>query len=307
MKSVSQQTRRRPPLGGGLRSSWVWLVFALPAVFLSAFLLLYPFLDSARISLLDWTGAGQGTFIGLENYYDLVRDPIARLALRNTIVYSIGMTMGTVGIGGAIALAIDRRIPGASTFKFLIFLPVLLPIVFTSLMWAFFLDGNFGGINTVLGWIHPSLSRPWLGDPATVNVVIIFVSVLQFAGFPMVILVAALRDIPSDIHEAATIDGVTPLQRVRHISVPSIREVIATITLIQFMFGFRVFDQVFVMTRGGPGRFSEVAATFVWREAFVNRRFGYATAQAIVTSLVIAVISMAYLTIIRPRRLERSG
>ena len=285
----------------------MWLVFALPAVSLSAFLLLYPFLDSARISLLDWTGAGQGTFVGLDNYSDLARDPIARLAIRNTLVYSIGMTIGTVGIGGAIALAIDRRIPGASAFKFLIFLPVLLPIVFTSLVWAFFLDGNFGGINDILGWIHPSLPRPWLGDPATVNIMIILVSVLQFTGFPMVILIAALRDIPRDIHEAATIDGVSALQRVRHISIPSIRDVIATITLIQFMFGFRVFDQVFVMTRGGPGRLSEVAATFVWREAFVNRRFGYATAQAIVTSLVIAIISMVYLTILRPRRLEQAG
>ena len=282
-------------------------MFSLPAVSLSAFLLLYPFLDSARISLLEWTGAGQGTFVGFDNYSDLARDAVARLAIRNTVLYSIGMTIGTVGIGGAFALAIDRRIPGSSIFKFLIFLPVLLPIVFTSLVWAFFLDGNFGGINDILGWIHPSLPRPWLGDPSTVNFMIILVSVLQFAGFPMVILIAALRDIPRDIHEAATIDGVSALQRVRHISIPSIRDVIATITLIQFMFGFRVFDQVFVMTRGGPGRLSEVAATFVWREAFVNRRFGYATAQAIVTSLVIAIISMVYLTILRPRRLERAG
>jgi len=285
----------------------VWALFALPAVALSAALLLYPFLDSARISLLEWTGAGPGVFVGLDNYSDLVRDPVARLAIRNTVVYSIGMTIGTVGVGGAIALAIDRRILGSSVFKFLIFLPVLLPIVFTSLVWAFFLDGNFGGINDLLAWIHPSLSRPWLGDPATVNITIILVSVLQFAGFPMVILIAALRDIPRYIHEAATIDGVSALQRVRHISIPYVRDVIATITLIQFMFGFRVFDQVFVMTRGGPGRLSEVAATFVWREAFVNRRFGYATAQAIVTSLVIAVLSMVYLTIIRTKRLERAG
>ncbi|MDE0171332.1 MAG: sugar ABC transporter permease [bacterium] len=285
----------------------MWALFALPAVALSAALLLYPFLDSARISLLEWTGAGPGVFVGLDNYSDLVRDPVARLAIRNTVVYSIGMTIGTVGVGGAIALAIDRRILGSSVFKFLIFLPVLLPIVFTSLVWAFFLDGNFGGINDLLAWIHPSLSRPWLGDPATVNITIILVSVLQFAGFPMVILIAALRDIPRYIHEAATIDGVSALQRVRHISIPYVRDVIATITLIQFMFGFRVFDQVFVMTRGGPGRLSEVAATFVWREAFVNRRFGYATAQAIVTSLVIAVLSMVYLTIIRTKRLERAG
>jgi ABC-type sugar transport system permease subunit len=120
-------------------------------------------------------------------------------------------------------------------------------------------------------------------------------------------MLAALEDIPQDIHEAATLDGVTELQRARFVSIPSIRDVIATVFLLQLMFGFRVFDQVFVMSRGGPGRVSEVAATFVYREAFLNKRFGYATAEAIVIAIVIAIISMIYVTIIRPRRAERTG
>ena len=285
----------------------MWVAFALPAVALSAFLLLYPFLDSLRLSLLDWTGVGEGTYIGFDNYSELAGDPNAKLAIRNTLVFAIANAILSVGIGGAIALAIDRRIPGAKAFKFLIFLPVLLPAVFISLVWSVALDGNFGWFNDILGWIHPSLSRGWLGDPTWVLPTITLVSVLQYVGFPMVILLAALEDVPTYIHEAATIDGVTGLQRVRYISIPSIRDVIATIFLVQLMFGFRVFDQVFVMTRGGPGRVSEVAATFVYREGFLNRRFGYATAEAMVTAIVIAVCSMVYVTIIRPRRLEKAG
>lgn len=289
------------------RRSLVWLAFLLPGVGLSAFLLLYPFLDSLRISLVEWTGAGEQTFVGFDNYADVARDPIARLAIRNTVVYAFATALGTVAIGGAVALAIDRKIPGGSLFKFLIFLPVVLPAVFTSLVWALALDGNFGAINDIVGWIHPSLRRSWLGDPATVNLMIILVTVLQYAGFPMVIILAALKDIPLDIHEAATLDGVSGLQRVRYVSLPSIRDVIVTIFLIQLMFGFRVFDQVFVMTKGGPGRLSEVAATFVYREAFVNRRFGFATSHAVVTAVVIAIISMVYVTVISPKRIERAG
>jgi ABC-type sugar transport system permease subunit len=279
----------------------------LPAVALSAFLLLYPFLDSARVSLLEWTGIGEGTYVGFDNYAELLGDPNAGLALRNTIVFAFANAILSVGIGLAFALAINRRMPGAESFKFLLFVPILLPTVFFSLVWAYALDGNFGWFNDILGWIHPSLPRGWVGDPSWVLPTITLISVLQFTGFPMIILLAALEDVPRDVHEAATLDGVTELQRVRYISIPSIRDVIATIFLLQLMFGFRVFDQVFVMSRGGPGRVSEVAATFVYREAFLNRRFGYATAEAIVIAIVIAVISMIYVTIIRPRRAERAG
>lgn len=286
---------------------WVWVAFALPAILLATFLLFYPFLDSLRVSLLEWTGVGEGTYIGLDNYAELAGDDNAVRAIRNTVVFAFANAFLSVGIGALIAVAISRRIKGAKTFRFLIFLPVLLPAVFFSLVWAVALDGNFGWWNDILGAIHPSLSRGWLGDPNWVLFAITMVSVLQFVGFPMIIILAALEDVPQEIHEAATIDGVSEVQRARFISLPAIKDVLATIFLLQLMFGFRVFDQVFVMTKGGPGRISEVAATFVYREGFLNRRFGYATAEAIVATIVVAVISMLYVTFIRPRNIEKSG
>lgn len=285
----------------------MWVAFALPAILLATFLLFYPFLDSLRVSLLEWTGVGEGTYIGLDNYAELAGDDNAVRAIRNTVVFAFANAFLSVGIGALIAVAISRRIKGAKTFRFLIFLPVLLPAVFFSLVWAVALDGNFGWWNDILGAIHPSLSRGWLGDPNWVLFAITMVSVLQFVGFPMIIILAALEDVPQEIHEAATIDGVSEVQRARFISLPAIKDVLATIFLLQLMFGFRVFDQVFVMTKGGPGRISEVAATFVYREGFLNRRFGYATAEAIVATIVVAVISMLYVTFIRPRNIEKSG
>ncbi len=292
--------RRRGPVGSRL-------AFVLPAFLLASALVAWPFFETLRVSFFDWPGFGPKEFIGGDNYRGVAADKVAQSAIMNTVIYATLTAFGTVAIGFVIAALVDRKVRGHKMIKFLVFLPVLLPTVFTSQVWLFGFDGNFGWVNDLLGWINPALNRAWLGDPATVNYVIIFVSILQFTGFPMVIMFAALQDVPGEIHEAATMDGVGPFERARYISFPMIREAVATVFLIQLMFGFRVFDQVFVMTGGGPGRASEVAATFVWREAFVNAKFGYAAATAIVTTAVVAILSMLFLTIFRPRRIEHAG
>lgn len=283
------------------------LTFVLPAALLASALVAWPFFETLRVSLFEWAGFGPKEFVGFDNYRGIGSDKVALSAIKNTVVYAILSALGTVAIGFVIATVVDRKIRGHKMIKFLVFLPVLLPTVFTGQVWLFGFDGNFGWVNDLLGWIHPSLNRAWLGDPATVNYVIIFVSILQFTGFPMVIIFAALQDIPTEIHEAATLDGVGPYQRARFVTFPMIRDAVSTVFLIQLMFGFRVFDQVYVMTGGGPGRASEVAATFVWREAFVNAKFGYAAATAIATTAVVAILSMVYLSIFRPRKIEHAG
>ncbi len=293
---------------GRMRLAGTRLAFVLPATLLASALLAWPFFESLRVSFFEWPGYGDKEFVGVDNYRELASDGVARTAIKNTIVYATLTAIGTVVIGFVIASLIDRKIRGAKIVKFIVFLPVLLPTVFTSQVWLFGLDGNFGWVNDILGTVHPGLERAWLGDPSLVNYTIILVSILQFTGFPMVIMYAALQDVPLEIHEAATLDGVGSLyQRMRYVMFPMVREAVSTVFLIQLMFGFRVFDQVFVMTGGGPGTFSEVAATFVWREAFVNAKFGYGAATAIVTTAVVALLSMLYLTIFRPRRIERVG
>lgn len=298
--AAGRKRRRSGPTGSRL-------AFMLPAVLLASALVAWPFFESLRVSFYKWAGFGQKEFVGLDNYQGIASDNVAQSAILNTVVYASLTALGTVAIGFVIATLVDRKLRGHKIIKFMVFLPVLLPTVFTGQVWLFGFDGNFGWVNDVLGWVHPALNRAWLGEPSTVNYVIIFVSILQFTGFPMVIMFAALQDIPGEIHEAATLDGVGPYERALYVTLPMIRDAVATVFLIQLMFGFRVFDQVYVMTGGGPGRASEVAATFVWREAFVNARFGYAAATAIVTTAVIAILSMLYLSIFRPRRIEHAG
>lgn len=286
---------------------WRWLVYSVPAIALSLLFVAYPALESLRLSLFDWPGYGEAEFIGFENYVDIGQDAIARGAMWNTIVFAVATAVGTVAVGIAIALAINHRIPAASTFKFVVFLPVFIPVVFTARVWLFGLDPTFGWANAILGAIHPALDRPWLGDPTTALWAIIAVSILQYTGFPMVIVLAALQDIPPEIHDAATMDGATPIQRVVHVTLPLIKDVTATIFLLQLIFGFLTFDQVFIMTGGGPGNATEIMSTFVYQEAFIGNKFGYGATAGVITATFIAIIAMVYLTALRPSRTEHAG
>jgi raffinose/stachyose/melibiose transport system permease protein len=187
-----------------------------------------------------------------------------------------------------------------------IFLPVVLPIVFTGLVWVYGLDTDLGAVNTLLDSIHPGLGQPWLSDPSHVMWTIELVTILQFAGLPMIIILAALEDVPKEILEAAALDGAYALRRARDISLPLVRDVILTMLLLQLMYGFKVFDQVFVMTGGGPGNASEVMSTYVYRQAFTLQHFGLGAAGAVVTCVVVIAVSMAYVTVFRGGRIARA-
>jgi ABC-type sugar transport system permease subunit len=284
-----------------------WVVWLLPAVALTLFFTLYPVFEAVRLSFFSWRGFGDQRFIGFDNYAELLGDPVGRTALWNTMLFAVLTAVGTVVVGGAVAIALDRHIPMSTFFKNVIFLPVILPVVFTGLVWVYGMDANFGWLNRMLGAISPQLQQAWLADPDIAMYSIIGMTILQFAGFPMMVIMAALGDVTREVHEAATVDGVTELQRVRYVTLPIIKDVILTILLLQLLYGFKVFDQVFVMTRGGPGRATEVMSTYVQRQAFTLQQFGLGAAAGVVTSIVVVALSMIYQSLSGTRRMSRAG
>lgn len=282
---------------------WLWLM---PLVALTALLTVYPALDAIRLSAFEWKGYGEETWVGARNYERLVNDRVALRALSNTIFFSVVTTVGTVVVGTVIAMLINRRLPLSRFFKAVIFLPVILPVVFTGLAWVFSLDTNFGWVNGFLRAVSPELAQGWLSDPTLVMWTISITTVFQFAGLPMILVLAGLGDIPQEVQEAATLDGVNGFQRTRHITLPLLRDVLISVTLLQLLAGFRVFDQVYVMTRGGPGTSSEVMSTYVFREAFVQQHFGQGAAAAVVTALLVAVAAMAYMSVFATGKISKS-
>lgn len=220
----------------------------------------------------------------------LLADDRTAATLGRSLAFASLTATATLGLGLAIAVALDARIPGWRYLRFAIFLPFLLPTASLAAAWRLGLDPYFGWANSILGHIHPALDRAWLGDPQTALAAVAATSVLQATGFSMAILFVALQQIPSDIHEAAMMDGARMIRRLRTITLPNLRPVIISVFAIQFAWGFLVFDQVKVMTNGGPGTSSEVVSTLIYHLAFRERQMGPAAAGSLIACVAMLPI-----------------
>jgi raffinose/stachyose/melibiose transport system permease protein len=299
---ASGRSRRRGSAIAALR----WAPFVVPAVALTALFVLYPSLDAIRLSFHDWAGYGPLTSVGFDNYSRLLQDELFRQALLRSAIIAGIVTVATVGIGTAMAVLFDRGLPMRGALQFLIFLPVVLPTTFIAVAWAVGLDPYLGWFTTIVHTFSEDAQVNLLSTGSGIYIVAA-VAVLQTVGLPMIVILGALSKVSPEIHEAATLEGVNGFQRAWRISVPLVRDVIAAMAMLQFVWHFAAFEYIFIMTNGGPGTATEVSSTFMFHQAFVSREFGYASASAVVTSLVVATIVMIYFTLLRPRAIERAG
>lgn len=305
--------RPQPPIAQRARTPWrvrarrhgvLWWV--LPAVALSTLFVLYPVLETFRLSTVSWPGIGPMTFVGMDNFAELLGDGDLWLALRNNATFALLMTTGTVGLGMLFALAISGRVRFWRAYQLIIFLPHILPVTVVAILWTNALDPHYGWLADMLSTVRPEWAN-LLGDPSTAMVVICLVSIWQHAGFPMVLIAGALSGLPPNVLEAARLDGVSAVQMATRIQLPLIKDVIATVVLLQLISSFKVFDIVLAMTGGGPGSATNVLGTLIYRHAYSEGDVGMAAATAVIASLVITVVSFVYLWLLRPATSERAG
>lgn len=279
-------------------------LFLVPAIFFLGVFIAYPLFRSLIMSFYRWDGLTPPEFIGLANFRTLIQDRTFWLSLRNNLIFSTLTTAGTVGIGFFLAVAIERRVWGWPVFKVTYFLPVMMSMTVVGILWGRFLDPTYGLVNLILKGLGVSNPPVWLGDPNTALYAIIAVSIWQYSGFSMVVLLAAMENIPLDFHDAATIDGVNTWQRIYHLILPLIKPVLAVLVMLQIIFSFKVFDIVWVMTAGGPGDASSVLGVHLYRVAFRYTQYGYGSAVAVMMAIIIFLLSFLYLRFIRPERVE---
>jgi ABC-type sugar transport system permease subunit len=171
----------------------------------------------------------------------------------------------------------------------------MVPITVVGALWVRLLEPNFGLLNTFLRSVGlDGVAKSWLGDSSIALWVLIGITIWQYSGFPMIVLLAAIEQIPGEVQEAATLDGASEAQRIRHITLPLIRPVLIGITVLQVIFSLKVFDLVWVMTRGGPGQSTDVLGTFLFNEAFFKRQYGYASAVAVAMFVIIFTVTYVY-------------
>lgn len=283
-----------------LRDNLIWYLFVTPAILLIIVFMVVPIIEALSLATYRWNGVRPREFIGFENFQDLGTDRFFLGALQHTIFFSIAATLGTVTLGLLLAVAISRGVPGASIYRVLFYLPVMVPITVVGALWVRILEPNFGMLNTFLrGAGLEALAESWLGDANIALFVLIGVTIWQYSGFPMIVLLAAAENISEEVQEAATLDGVSEWQRITHITIPLIRPVLISISVLQVIFSLKVFDLVWVMTRGGPGQSTDVLGTFLFDEAFFKRKYGYASAVAVAMFVIIFTITYIYQRIVR--------
>ena len=271
------------------------IVFISPALAIYLVFMLYPFLNTIYLSFTNWNGATvTKDFVGLSNYVRMVGDEAVLKAFYNNIIWVIIGTISPVVIGLFLALLLWSGTRASLFFRTVYFLPFILPLVVVSIVWQWIFHPLFGPLNKLLDSVGlEQLSRGWLGDPNTALYAVLVSAIPGAMGLIVVILFAALQNVDVSQVEAAKIDGANWFQRAWYVVIPQLAPVITMVTAITLIGGFAVFDNVFVMTGGGPGHASEVLGTYTYQVAFQENQAGYGSALAVlmtVLSLVSAVI-----------------
>jgi ABC-type sugar transport system permease subunit len=300
IETYSKQTSWYHRFKKSILDNFIWYMFVSPAIVLILVFMVIPIFEALSLATYQWNGVRPRQFTGLENFQDLLSDRFFVGALQHTVSFSVAATAGTVILGLLLAVAISRRLPGSSIYRVLFYLPVMVPITVVGALWVRILEPNFGLLNTFLRGIGlEALAKSWLGDVNLALFVLIGVTIWQYSGFPMVVLLAGIENISEEIQEAATLDGVSEWQRLAYVTLPLIRPVLISISVLQIIFSLKVFDLVWVMTRGGPGQSTDVLGTFLFDEAFFKRKYGYASAVAVAMFVIILSITYIYQRIVR--------
>lgn len=286
----------------------------LPGLGLYLLFVVWPFVNSIRMSFYDWTGIGPMTnFIGLGNYQLIFSRPpfngqFSNAFGHNVEVFVLSALLSTL-IGLLLALLLSRRLPGVQIYKTLFFIPNTLSVVIVGFLWNLLLNPQWGAVDQLLRGVHlDALARPWLGDPVLALPSIVAVAAWAHMGFPILVFLAAILDIPGDLLEAARIDGATEWAVVRHIVLPLLRPVILTLIALDFIGAFNAFELIFAMEgqTGGPFLATDVLGTFFYRIAFggMGATFtGMGLGAAVATIMFLVVLPVSVLVILAQRRL----
>jgi raffinose/stachyose/melibiose transport system permease protein len=268
-------------------------LFIAPASAFFAVFLLFPVIAALALAWTEWSGfeIEQITWVGGDNFAELVQDDVFGSALWHTVVFVVATTLLLNVVGLGIAMLINTRVRGSEFLRVAMFLPLGLSPVITAVLWQYLL-GPYGFINQVLGDVLGIIDQPieFLGDPKLALATVIAASIWQYSALNMLLFYAALQSLPADRVEAAAIDGASWWSRLRWIVIPYLRPTLAITVVLNLIGGWKVFDLVYVLTRGGPDRATEVLSTYLYQQAFQFNQVGYAAVIAIVIT-VLAIAS----------------
>ncbi len=274
---------------------WQTALLALPlAVF--GLIVVWPLASSFYYSFTNWNGFGAGyDFVGFDNFAQILGDRLFFNAIVNTVIWMIAAIILPSGLGLVLALLLDSRVPGASIFKTIFYLPICLSAVIVGQIWIWIYQPDWGLLNTLIGAATgEDASFAWLAKPGTALYSVIVAWSWQQTGLSMVIFLAGLTAVPSDLLEVSEIEGASTLQRIWHVVLPLLRPATVVVIALSVINSLKGFDILYIMTGGGPFNSSDTLAMHMYNESFKKYLMGYGAAISVVLFLIAITIIFFY-------------
>jgi multiple sugar transport system permease protein len=283
----------------GTWKNWRWtlgnFLFVLPFLTLFGIFTLGPIFYSIYMSLFDWEILAKvHPFVGLENYRLLMNDSLWWQSLRNTMLFAFLTAIGNAIFALVVAVAVNQNVLGRDGFRVLFYAPVVLSVAVMAIILGWILNTQFGVLNYLLIWAGFA-PIPWLSSPRFVIPMLSVTTVWWTFGFPMLIYLTGLQNIPDTYYEAARIDGAGRVQLFRHITLPLLRPIVMFVAITQLISHFKIFGQPYIMTEGGPGRSSFMVIMYLYQTAWRFYRVGYGASIAMSLALVILFFTVLQL------------
>jgi N-acetylglucosamine transport system permease protein len=270
-------------------------VFLSPAVALYSVFFLYPMAQAFYVSLFRWRGVSANKeYVGLENFQGLLfNDPTFWSCLGHNLAFLVVSFLVLIPLALFFSVALSGKIRGAQSYRAIFLFPNMISIVAVAVLWSFVYHPTFGILNALLKSVGlENLTKGWLGEPNTALPAIIVTSIWYSLGFYIVLFLAGVQSIPRTFYEAALIDGASAWASFRHVTIPLLWEVLKLGVIYLIIHTLNIFGLVWVMTEGGPNGHTETLLTYLYRLAFDESNFGYATAIGVVVFVVILIISL---------------
>lgn len=282
------------------------LEFIAPSLILYILFIIIPTLSSVYYSFTSWDGINPNIhFIGLANYEEILTSGRFRNALKNTVVMTAFVSIVENALALALALILDHLRWCRNLFRSIFYIPVLISGIVSGFIWKIMYNYNFGAINSILKGIGlGNCTQDWLGNTHLTLIMVSLVLIWQGAGYYMIIYLASLQNVPQELIEAAEIDGASPFKRFRYITVPLISGAFTINFTLALIKGLKVFDQISVMTDGGPGFTTETIVYMLYKVGFNEGRQGFGTAVGIVLLFIIIFFNAIQQKFLRSREAQ---
>ena len=276
-------------------------VFVLPNLLLLVLFLFIPLAWAFVLSFQKVGSFGPSSWVGLANYRQLVTDPVFWRTLVNTLVFTFATVPTSVAIGLGLAVLLNKALPGRGLFRTVIYLPIVISGLVTSLIGLLMFGEGVGIANGVLRALNLG-GLPWQTNGPLAMLSLILMTLWTRVGFAMVVYLAAIQDVPGELYEAAALDGAGAWQQFTNVTVPTVRPTTLFLLVVNVIWSFQIFDVVYVMTNGGPGYDTSMLVTYAYDRGFgPSHLYGYGSTIGIVLFVLTLLLTVVQL------RLRRSG